>query len=151
MIRRPIAVALAASAGLVFPVLGAAAAPASAITASKAWSRPVAPGLPTGVVYLTVHNGGRAPDRLVGAATPVAASAGLHQSMRMGAMMSMQPVPGGLSLAPGATVTLAPGGYHLMLEGLKHGLRVGQRYPLTLRFAYAKPMTVQVEVRPTAP
>ena len=61
--------------------------------------------------------------------------------------MSMLAVEDGLELPPRRPVTLAPGGYHLMLEGLKGGLKVGETYPLTLRFAHARPVTVQVQVR----
>jgi copper(I)-binding protein len=140
--------AVAALTGSLALSMVATAAPVGAITASDAWSRPVAPGLSTGVAYVTLHNGGATPDRLRGAASPVAASVGLHQSMDMGGMMSMRPMAQGLALPPGAAVPLAPGGYHLMLEGLKHGLQAGTRYPLTLRFAHAKPLTVEVQVRP---
>jgi hypothetical protein len=60
-------------------------------------------------------------------------------------MMKMRPVPG-LSVAPGKPVKLAPGGYHIMLMGLKAPLKQGDSFPLTLRFEHAAPMTVTVNV-----
>jgi copper(I)-binding protein len=45
-------------------------------------------------------------------------------------------------------VTLAPGGYHLMLMGLKAPLRAGDTFPLTLQFEHAPPLTVTVAVEP---
>ncbi len=115
--------------------------------ASGVWSRPATPGLPTGVAYLTLTDRAPAADRLVSASSPKAGRVSLHHSVMKGGVMSMLAVPDGLDLPPDRPVTLAPGGYHLMLEGLKGGLKVGETYPLTLRFAHARPMTVQVQVR----
>ena len=135
----------------VMMVSAASASPGSgAIRASDVWSRPTPAGLPTGVAYLTLRNSGAA-DRLVGASTPVAAQATLHRSSLAHGVMSMAPVPGGLAVPAHGEVSLAPNGYHLMLTGLKRGLQPGSQFPLTLRFAHAPPVTVQVVVRATAP
>ena len=120
---------------------------ASPISVGGVWSRPATAGLPTGVAYLTLINRAPAADRLVSAASPKAGRVSLHHSVMKGGVMSMLAVPDGLDLPPGRPETLAPGGYHLMLEGLKGGLKVGETYPLTLRFAHARPITVQVQVR----
>ena len=123
----------------------AQAAVAAPITVHAVWSRPATPGLPTGVAYLTLR--ATAADRLTGASSPKAGRVSLHHSVMKDGVMSMQAVPDGLELPPGRAVVLAPGGYHLMLDGLKGGLKVGETYPLTLRFAHAKPMTVRVQVQ----
>ncbi len=128
--------------------VNAAPTGASPISVTDVWSRPATAGLPTGVAYLTLTDHEAAPDRLVSASSPKAARVSLHHSVMKGGVMSMLAVEDGLELAPGHPVTLAPGGYHLMLAGLKGGLKVGDTYPLTLRFAHARPMTVQVQVRP---
>ena len=47
-----------------------------------------------------------------------------------------------------STVTFAPGGYHVMLTGLKQPLVAGQSFPLTVSFAHAAPVTVEVKVQP---
>jgi hypothetical protein len=47
----------------------------------------------------------------------------------------------GIDVPAGATVKLAPGGYHIMLMGLKHALVVGETIQLTLTFAKAGPVT----------
>ena len=58
--------------------------------------------------------------------------------------MKMRPAEGGIEAQPGATVALKPGGYHVMLLGLKEPLKEGEKLPLTLTFQKAG--TVQVEV-----
>ena len=144
-VRSSLATALSLS------LFAGAAHAAAAVEVHAAWSRPAAPGLQTGVAYMTLTNRGQADDRLIGAESPKAARVSLHLSSMAGGMMMMQPVTGGLGLPPGRAVALSPGGYHLMLEGLKGGLRPGERYPLTVRFAHSPPQTVQVEVRAVAP
>lgn len=114
------------------------------IRVTHAWSRAMPAGA-TGVVYLTVTNLG-APDSLTGVASPVAASAGLHESFDDHGVMKMRPVAS-LSVAPGKPVTLAPGGYHIMLMGLKQALVAGTSFPVTLTFAKAGKVTVTATVQ----
>jgi copper(I)-binding protein len=138
---------LLASAILGAPLLGMAP-PASAdqngIAVTDAWSRAAMAGR-TGVVYLTITDSG-APDRLTGASSPVAATAALHESFDDHGVMKMRPVAA-LPVQPGKPVALAPGGYHIMLEGLKQPLQPGQTFPVTLTFANAGPVTVTATVQ----
>jgi periplasmic copper chaperone A len=110
-----------------------------------AWSRPALAGR-VGVAYLTVTDTG-APDRLVGASSPVAARAELHQSVTEKGIATMRPVDA-VPVARGAPAVLAPGGYHLMLVDLKRPLVAGQSFPLTLTFAKAGALTANVTVAP---
>jgi copper(I)-binding protein len=108
------------------------------------WARASAGATKTGAAYLTITDNG-APDRLIGLSTPVAQTAELHESMAEMGTMKMRPLPG-LALVPGKPVTLAPGGYHVMLVGLKAPLKQGDNFPLTLQFEHAAPLTVTVAV-----
>ncbi len=110
------------------------------------WARASAGAAKTGAAYLTITDQGQ-PDQLTGASTPIAASAELHESMDDMGMMKMRPIAG-LTLTPGKPVKLAPGGYHLMLMGLKAPLKAGDTFPLTLQFTHAPPQTVTVTVEP---
>ncbi len=135
--------------GGVFATSAAAAGPA--IQVSQAWSRPTAPGAPTGVIYLTLANPGGAPDRLTGGSTPVAARMELHRSSMTGGIMSMDAVPGGLEIMAHGHAALAPSGYHFMLVGLKSGLNAGAHFGATLNFAHSPPAKIEVTVRAVAP
>ena len=114
------------------------------IRVDDAWSR-AAPAGRIGVVYLTITDTG-APDRLTGVASPVAESAGLHESFDDHGMAKMRDVAA-LPVAPGRAVTLAPGGYHIMLTGLKQPLKQGDDFPITLVFEKAGPVNATVKVR----
>jgi hypothetical protein len=116
------------------------------------WIRPNPPGAPTAAGYAVITNTGHAPDRLVAAATPDAARVEIHEMTMAGGVMQMRPVPGGLAIGPGQTVTLAPGGYHLMLIGPARAFHVGEVVPVTLSFQRAGPVRVgfRVETGPAA-
>lgn len=65
-------------------------------------------------------------------------------------MMRMVPVDR-IPLAKGKTVSLKPGGYHVMLLQLSKPLVVGEKLELTLTFEHAAAQRVMAEVRDTAP
>lgn len=116
------------------------------ITVQQAWARASAGAATTGVAYVTLM-GGAQPDQLVGVSTPVATTAEVHETINDNGVMKMRPVPA-VSIPPRQTVTLTPGGIHVMLTGLKQRLVAGQSFPLTLTFRHAAPVTVDVQVRP---
>jgi copper(I)-binding protein len=121
----------------------AAFADGAGIQVDHVWSR-AAPAGHEGAVYLTITAGG-APDTLTGVTTPIAAEAALHQSIDDHGVMKMRPVSA-LPIEPGKPVTLAPGGYHIMLTGLKQALKQGDSFPITLSFAKAGQVTVTAAV-----
>jgi len=122
----------------------------SAIVASDAWAKPTLKGTRTGAVYLMLSNHGSTADHLVGASTPVADRAELHEDVTENGMMSMKPVPD-LPLPPGGSTAIEPGRYHVMLIGMKKSVNVGESFPITLTFATAAPLEVDVAVTRTPP
>jgi copper(I)-binding protein len=140
---------LAACAALLGGALPASAAPNVAV--SGTWSRPA---VGTAVVYAVVRNESARPLVVVGASSPVAQSAELHESMTMSggkmdgmamSAMGMQAVPR-FVIPPHGALTLKPGGYHLMLLGLHAPLPAGHRFPVTLRFTGGERVTFTVPV-----
>jgi len=69
--------------------------------------------------------------KLVSASSPVAGVVEIHEMAMDGSVMKMRAVPG-LDLPAGKAVDLKPGGYHVMLMGLKQQLKDGETVPLTL-------------------
>ena len=136
--------ALAAAPGVAATPADLIQASADRVMAHDAWARASAGAASTGAVYLAL-TGGAQPDRLVEVSTPVAAMAGVHESIAEGGIMRMRAVDA-MPILPGKTVTFAPGGYHIMLMELSHPLVAGQTFPLTLKFEHAAPTTVDVRV-----
>ena len=85
--------------------------------------------------------------KLVGASTPVAGVAEVHEMKMDGDVMKMRAIPGGIEIAAGKTVELKPGGYHIMLMDLKAALPKDSTVPLTLLFTDAKGVSSKVELK----
>ena len=113
---------------------GGAMAQTGAVEVSAAWARATPGKAENGAAYLTIES--PSGDRLTGASTPVAAKTELHAMKMEGGVMTMTPLDG-IDLPAGQSVTLKPGGLHIMFVGLKQPLQPGQGVPLTLHFAKA--------------
>ena len=123
-------------------------AQAPTVELKEAWIRGTVQGQNVTGAFMDITS--RVPARLVGVAAPSAGMAEIH-SMRMeGGVMHMHPVEG-IELPANKTVKLAPGGYHVMLAGLKRPLKAGEKLPLRLTFEFAggkrETIELQVEVR----
>ncbi len=102
---------------------------------------------PVSAAYMVIENTGDA-DKLVSASTDVSEITEIHETKDMGnGMMGMQPVQGGLDIPANGSVTLKPGGYHIMLMKLKQDLTPGQMIKLTLTFQSGKVITLDVPVK----
>lgn len=123
---------------------GCAPAPSpSDISIVDAWARATAPGQSNGAVYASIRNAGGA-DTLVGVSTEVG-TAMLHGGESSGGMARMRRV-GSLDVPARGEVTLAPGGTHVMLTGLKQPLVAGEKFSLQFGFAGAGSRVVKVAV-----
>lgn len=119
---------------LVFSVAALLPGPAAAadykigsLDITQPWARATPKGATTGAAYMTVTNSGSQTARLSCASSPAAATCQIHVMAMSSGVMKMRPVDGGIEIKPGQTVTLKPGGYHLMLEGLKAPLKAGDK------------------------
>ncbi len=69
--------------------------------------------------------------RLVGADSPAASVVEIHEMIMDGNVMKMNAVPG-VDLPAGKVVELKPGGYHVMLMGLKQQVKEGDEVPVSI-------------------
>jgi copper(I)-binding protein len=122
-----------------------ASAQSAAVDVQNAWVRATVKGqMATGAfMTLTAKEGAK----LVGASTPVAGVAQVHEMKMDAGVMKMAEVKGGLDLPAGKTVELKPGGYHVMLMDLKEPLGKDTTLPLTLVFKDAKGVESKVELK----
>ena len=118
---------------------------ASGLRISHPWTRPAAAGQ-NRAGYVTIPHAGNRPAVLLSARAHGVDEITLHQSMMQGEVAMMMPVVNGLTIPPGKTLSLSPGGYHLMFVGLAHASDEGGRLPVTLVFARAGPVTVNFSI-----
>jgi periplasmic copper chaperone A len=112
------------------------------------WARATPKGASSGAGYLTITNNGTVPDRLSCASSDVSAQCQIHSMVMDNGVMKMRPVEGGLEIKPGETVTLKPGGNHLMLMDLKHPLEAGKFAIATLQLEKAGTIKVDFPILP---
>ena len=114
------------------------------VEARGAWVRATVPGQTTSGAYMQLTSSERA--ILVGAESSAAADAEIHEMRMEGKVMRMRAVPR-LELLPGKTVEFKPGGYHIMLLGLKRPLKKGEVVPIGLKLEMKDKSVRTVEVR----
>jgi copper(I)-binding protein len=105
-----------------------AAAQAGDVTVAKPWMRYLLPSIPA-AGYMVLQNNGDAPAVLTGASSPACGSLMLHQSQDDSGMATMMMVRR-IAIPAHGSVSLAPGGYHMMCMDPK--MKVGDSVPVTL-------------------
>lgn len=129
---------------ILFSHLGAAAE----VRVEDARVRPTAPGQRVAGAFMKLT--ADADMVLVKGASPMAKRVELHFMRMDGGMMEMREMKK-IDLPRDTTVSLEPGGIHVMLIGLKARIQAGDRVPLTLVARDAKgvrkPLTVTLEAR----
>lgn len=113
------------------------------------YATPTPTGAVNGAAYLRrIRNTGDAPDRLIGASTPVARTVEIHRSVVDATQVMRMRAIDGIDLPPKVELQLRHGGeVHLMLIDRKRPLTEGDRFPLTLRFQKAGEREVTVWVQ----
>jgi len=99
-----------------------------------------------GAIYFMVMNNTAQDDRLVAVESAVAAASEMHESVAENNIIRMEPRPDGFAIPTGGSVTLAPGGKHVMLVNLKAPLVAGENFPITLRFQHAPAISVTTTI-----
>lgn len=114
------------------------------------WTRATPGGAKVAGGYMKIINAGKEPDRLVGGSFVRSGRFEVHEMSLEGGIMKMRPLARGLEIAPGATVELRPGGFHVMFMDLKQGLKEGETVAGTLVFEKAGAIAVEYRVGPIA-
>jgi len=122
------------------------AAPAAPIAISDPWAAPTPGGVNVSAGYLTITNSTDAEDRLIAITSPRAGRAEIHEMAMEGAIMQMRPVAA-LPIAAGQSVTLAPGGAHIMFYDVTQPFAVGETIPVQLTFEHGGVVDATLTVR----
>lgn len=114
---------------------------------SNGFARATLPKAPVGGGFVTIVNKGAEDDTLVSAVSDVAGEVQLHNMRVENDVMKMYEMEGGIPIPAGETVTLAPGGLHIMFMQLKQQLAEGSKVKVTLTFEKAGSIDVMLDVR----
>ena len=128
------------------------AQPAAPVTVEGAWARASVQGQKGTGAFMALT--AREPLSLVGATSPAAGVAEVHEMKMEGDIMRMR-AAGSIALAAGKPLELKPGGYHLMLMELKAPLKPGTTVPVSLLFktpqGEPRKLDISLPVAATAP
>ena len=119
---------------------------ADKITVNDPYVRAVPPVVMTSAAFMQFQNSDEAEQFLVSASTPAAAVVELHMHTMDDGVMRMRQVAQ-IHLPPKQTVSLQPGGLHIMLFDLTAPLNLGDRVPITLTFKDGSTKEISAEVR----
>ena len=107
----------------------------------NAVARMTMPGMPSSAAYMTIRNDGPNRVQILSISSPVAKKTEIHTVVMSDGMMKMQQVDK-LSIEPGEGLELKPGGYHVMLMGLKKTIEPTTQVPITMSFSNGDKITV---------
>ncbi|WP_348945937.1 copper chaperone PCu(A)C [Chitinibacter sp. FCG-7] len=109
------------------------------------WARTTVNAARNAGVFMQIRS--KQDDQLLQASSDLAERVEIHSMKVVDGIMQMRPLPQ-LEIKANSETHLAPGGYHIMLLGLKRALQEGEKFPLTLHFAKAGQSVVEVKVEP---
>lgn len=92
-----------------------------------------------------IGNAGSAPDRLLGAESPLAVRVEMHVATMEAEVMKMRQAKS-LEVPPKGTLELKPGGAHLVFVDIQGPFREGDLVPVTLRFERAGEVATRFRV-----
>lgn len=148
---RPIVASLR-TASVAFPVAVAITACSSydikkdgPLRVTDAWVR-AANVTGTGAMYVTLENTDTAAVTILGAGSQFAAAAEFHETTDMQGMSHMTKLDS-VPIARGATLTMKPGGLHIMLIDVKTSMAPGDTIPLVLHLGDGRTTTIKAIAR----
>jgi copper(I)-binding protein len=118
---------------------------------SNAWVKTPMPGMQMTAGFVDIENVTTSDVRLVAVRTSFSANSELHNMVMVNNVMQMRRAIDGWVITPGATLTLAPGGKHAMLMGLKHKVKNQSEVLLEFKIEGMAWVSVPAVVRPPKP
>lgn len=103
------------------------------VTVADGWVKTADKGMTA--AFGTLSNSSSEAVTITAASSPASSSMELHEVVDDNGQMVMQPVPGGFTVPASGSLTMEPGGYHLMLMDVSAPIEAGQDVTFTLTCA----------------
>lgn len=137
-LRTPLTIAALAT------LIGTGAACAADLEVTSPWVRGTVAGQKATGAFMELRSA--AGTAIVGASSNVAGITEIHEMKMDGGVMKMKAMPR-LELSAGKPLSLAPGGYHVMLMDLKQQLKKGDVVNITLQLEGTGKKTETVDIK----
>ncbi len=119
---------------------------AGGVTVEEPYVRAVPPGQTNSAAFMVLKNEGDTNVALYKATSEIADAVELHEHVKDNDMMVMRQVPQ-INVVANSDTALKPGGYHVMLIGLKAAIKPGDIIDINLEFDDGTSQTIKAEVR----
>lgn len=116
------------------------------VSVDNAWARASIGVNRPGAAYMEIANNGDEPVTLTHIETDLAMMPMIHRSTTDAKGVSLMSAAGEISIAPGETVALEPGGLHAMLMKLRRPMKKGASFSMTLFFSDGGEITTDVPI-----
>ena len=123
----------------------AAFSAAAGIEINEPLVRLLPPGVPNTSAYMKLTNSDKQDPVLIDASSQAVKRIEIHNNVLEDGVMKMQKQES-IVIKSGETFELSPGGYHLMLFGVKSALSTDQIVPITLSFQNGEKVLVEAKV-----
>ena len=118
------------------------------IEISQAWARALPPVVPNGAAYFTLVNHSNKDIVVTGVSSDIAKHSMLHESYFDDGKVAMRHIEE-LVINPHKSVIFKPGGFHVMLMGLKKPLTKGGEFTMSFQLKDGSQITTSVTVKDT--
>jgi len=119
----------------------------SKVVVEDAWVGEVPPSSPVAAAYMTIRNEGTADDKLLSVTTNISGHTMIHETVIDDKGVASMEMVNALVIPAGKSVTLKPGGTHVMLMDLKEPVTGKEKIELDLKFENAGKMKVEAPVK----
>ncbi|MEJ8473406.1 copper chaperone PCu(A)C [Roseibium algae] len=116
------------------------------ISVTDTWTRATPPKAMSGGGFAKISNGGSEDDRLIAVSSPAASRVELHEMVVSDGVMKMRQMENGIEVPAGETVSLQPGGLHIMFMKLAGPFKEGETVPVTLTFEKAGDVSINLAI-----
>ena len=130
-----------------FAQIANSATPPSPVSITHAWAKTTVPGGQVSAAYMDIKS--TTPVKLVKVETAIAGNVEIHNMTMKSGVMEMKAVDA-IDVPANKTVSLKPGGYHVMLMMLAASITKGDTVPLKLTFEGESTKTFTVDVNAKA-
>jgi copper(I)-binding protein len=121
---------------------------AEGLELSNGRTRAMLPGQKVGGGYVTIKNTSDKAETLISASTSRASRMEVHEMAMDDGVMKMRKLENGITIPAGGSISLAPGGNHMMFFGVEKPFAEGDMIPVEFKFEHAG--TVKVDLKTTS-
>ncbi|HVY54850.1 MAG TPA: copper chaperone PCu(A)C [Thermodesulfobacteriota bacterium] len=117
------------------------------VVVEDAWVGEVPPSSPVAAAYMTVKNEGSSDDKLLSVTANIAGHTMIHETVTDANGVTKMEMVDAIVIPAGKSVTLKPGGTHVMLMDLKEPVTGKEKIELDLKFEKAGDIKIEAPVK----